>query len=158
MRAPRAAGSALGPRRTGVCRMESPSPTLSEEFGPIHSMIRVDRGYRIVDADTPEGIADGHIGEILWDLIPGTAEVWLAAYERAWSTGRTAECVFWRGHVRKAILTRSEDGLYVTSETWVIASLDVTNLRTLRASMDNVIATLAAEGRQVASSDPRTSP
>ena len=116
----------------------------------------LDRDYRILEAETSTGFLDEHVGECLWDAAPLSAETWLPTYRRAWESGRATGVGFQSGILHRATMVVSRDRMTVAVEWEEIARLDVSNVRTARQTLNEVLAQVEAEERRVAGRDRRS--
>lgn len=106
----------------------------------------LDRDYMILQAATNTGFLEEHIGECLWDALPPLgAETWFPIYRRAWENGKGSGVGFYSGILTKATMEVAPGGATMAVAYEEIARLDVTNLRTVRQTLNAILARLEIE-------------
>jgi hypothetical protein len=116
--------------------------------------IMLDDEDRIVDAsDDVEPIFGPLMGERFWDLFPNARAVFAPYCEEARRTGETVELVtFFEGALKR--VRYAPHGAHVTATWEVLASVDVSSVKTLRDSLREIDDALADEDGETVSQPP----
>ena len=98
----------------------------------------------------------GGVGHVLWDHLPRAREVYEPHFSEARATGKPVEAlIFYAGRLKRLLVIAGGDGLAVHVEN--LAELDVTNLGTLRLSLERIERALAGRGSAQLDSRARAS-
>ena len=96
------------------------------------------------------------VGHVLWDHLPRAREVYEPHFSEARATGKPVEAlIFYAGRLKRLLVIAGGDGLAVHVEN--LAELDVTNLGTLRLSLERIERALAGRGSAQLDSRARAS-
>jgi hypothetical protein len=96
------------------------------------------------------------VGHVLWDHLPRAREVYESHFSEARATGKPVEAlIFYAGRLKRLLVIAGGDGLAVHVEN--LAELDVTNLGTLRLSLERIERALAGRGSAQLDSRARAS-
>ena len=96
------------------------------------------------------------VGHVLWDHLPRAREVYEPHFIEARATGKPVEAlIFYAGRLKRLLVIAGGDGLAVHVEN--LAELDVTNLGTLRLSLERIERALAGRGSAQLDSRARAS-
>ena len=96
------------------------------------------------------------VGHVLWDHLPRAREVYEPHFIEARATGKPVEAlIFYAGRLKRLLVITDSDGLAVHVEN--LAELDVTNLGTLRLSLERIERALAGRGSAQLDSRARAS-
>ena len=96
------------------------------------------------------------VGHVLWDHLPRAREVYEPHFSEARATGKPVEAlIFYAGRLKRLLVIAGGDGLAVHVEN--LADLDVTNLGTLRLSLERIERALAGRGSAQLDSRARAS-
>ena len=96
------------------------------------------------------------VGHVLWNHLPRAREVYEPHFIEARATGKPVEAlIFYAGRLKRLLVIAGGDGLAVHVEN--LAELDVTNLGTLRLSLERIERALAGRGSAQLDSRARAS-